>query len=208
MAEVLDLDAAMNRPYFESLLDRVAGQLEREPRTVVDIGAGTGTGTLALARRFPHAQLVALDRSAGMLERLRKTAAYNGFGDRIRTVEADLDAGLPAVGAIDLAWAALSLHHIEDPDATLRQLAEAMAPGGRWSSPRWSRNHDSCPTTSVSVHRASKRDVTRPRRPEGGTGGPTGATTCVAPGSGWSRCAATNSVPTSTTPHADTPTRC
>lgn len=130
MAEVLDLDAAMNRPYFESLLDRVAGQLEREPRTVVDIGAGTGTGTLALARRFPHAQLVALDRSAGMLERLRKTAAYNGFGDRIRTVEADLNAGLPAVGAIDLAWAALSLHHIEDPDATLRQLAEAMAPGG------------------------------------------------------------------------------
>ncbi|WP_371053588.1 class I SAM-dependent methyltransferase [Rhodococcus gordoniae] len=130
MAEVLDLDAEMHRPYFESLLDRVAGQLAREPRVIVDIGAGTGTGTLALARRFRHAQLVALDRSAGMLGRIRKTAEHNGFDDRIRTVEVDLDAGLPAVGAIDLGWAALSLHHIEDPDAILRQLFDSMESAG------------------------------------------------------------------------------
>lgn len=130
MAEVLDLDAEIHRPYFEQLLDRVAGRLAREPRTIVDIGAGTGVGTLALARRFPRARLVALDRSTEMLDRIRKAAEHNGFGDRVRTVEADLDAGLPAVDAADLAWAALSLHHIEDPDALLRQLIEAMEPGG------------------------------------------------------------------------------
>ncbi|MEU5841952.1 class I SAM-dependent methyltransferase [Rhodococcus sp. NPDC047139] len=130
MADLLDLDAEIHRTYFEELLDRVAGGLTRRPGTVVDIGAGTGAGTLALARRFPDAQLVALDLSTDMLGRLRRAADHNGFADRVRTVEVDLDAGLPDVGSVDLAWAALSLHHIEDPDTLLRQLFEAMEPGG------------------------------------------------------------------------------
>lgn len=130
MAEVLDLDAEMHKGYVEQLLGGIARQLAREPRTVLDIGAGTGAGTLVLARRFPHAEVVAVDRAPEMLARIRKASERNGFGDRVHTVEADLDAGLPTVDPIDLAWAALSLHHVEDPDALLRQLFEVMEPGG------------------------------------------------------------------------------
>lgn len=128
MAALLDLDAEVHRSYLDALLDRVAGQLEREPRTIVDIGAGTGSGTIALAHRFPRAELIAVDQSTEMLDRLRGAARQNGFDTRVRTVEANLDSGWPAIGSADLVWAALSLHHIEDPDALLRQLLDVLNP--------------------------------------------------------------------------------
>jgi ubiquinone/menaquinone biosynthesis C-methylase UbiE len=130
MAAMLDLDAEVHRSYLEALLDRVAGQLERDPHTIVDIGAGTGAGTIALAGRFPAAEIVAVDQSTDMLHRLRKTVRQNGFDNRVRTIEADLDSGWPAIDSADLVWAALSLHHIENPDALLRQLLDVLNPGG------------------------------------------------------------------------------
>lgn len=96
----------------------------------MDVGAGTGTGTFALARRFPHAQLVAVDSSAGMLTRLRSAAFSQGLAARVRTVEADVDEQWPDVGAIDLAWAASSLHHLQHPDRVLVGVRRALEPGG------------------------------------------------------------------------------
>ncbi|MEE2033426.1 class I SAM-dependent methyltransferase [Rhodococcus chondri] len=130
MAALLDLDAKVHRPYLDALLDRVAEQLGREPHTIVDIGAGTGAGTFALAGRFPRAEVIAVDQSTDMLDRLRNAARHNGLDTRVRTVEADLDSGWPAIDSADFVWAALSLHHIEDPDALLRQLLDVLNPDG------------------------------------------------------------------------------
>ena len=41
------------------------------PQRVVDLGCGSGLSTLALARRFPEAEIVGMDRSAAMLEAAR-----------------------------------------------------------------------------------------------------------------------------------------
>lgn len=130
IAEVLDLDATIHRPFVEALLDRVTDLTDREPRTIVDLGAGTGAGTLALARLFPSARIVAIDSSDAMLARLTAAARRDGVDDRVRTVEADLDTTWPDVGSLDLAWAALSLHHVADPDAVIGRVADALEPGG------------------------------------------------------------------------------
>jgi SAM-dependent methyltransferase len=50
--------------------------------------------------------------------------------DRIRTVQADLDAGWPALGTVDLVWASSSLHHMADPDRVLTEVHAALRPGG------------------------------------------------------------------------------
>ncbi|MFZ0216081.1 MAG: class I SAM-dependent methyltransferase, partial [Candidatus Dormiibacterota bacterium] len=71
LADLLDLDAEVLGPYLDAVTGWVGQQLPGEPRTVVDVGAGTGAGSLALARRFPAAAVVAIDRSGLMLERLR-----------------------------------------------------------------------------------------------------------------------------------------
>ena len=51
----LDLDATVVGSYIDDAIDLVASALGRRPRTVVDIGAGTGTGTDRLAAHLDDA---------------------------------------------------------------------------------------------------------------------------------------------------------
>lgn len=130
LADLLDLDAEVHASHLDEVIDWVGRHAPGPPGTVVDVGAGTGTGTRALARRFPAARLVAVDSSALMLERLEAAARSQGMTDRLRVVQADLDVGWPEVGAVDIAWAASSLHHVADPDRVLRDVYTALNPGG------------------------------------------------------------------------------
>jgi ubiquinone/menaquinone biosynthesis C-methylase UbiE len=129
-AEILELDAVVFADLLADVVARVAALAPSPTRTVVDLGAGTGTGTLALAKALPDAQVVAVDSSSVMLGRLRAAADGAGVGERVRTVEADLDDGWPATGEADLVWASASMHHVTDPDRVLRDAYAALAPGG------------------------------------------------------------------------------
>ena len=132
LAELLDLDAVLGAPVLAAALDAASAALGSAPRSIVDLGAGTGTGTLALATRFPDARINSLDASSAMLDRLRAAATAAAVADRVATHLVDLDGDWPAVlpGAVDLAWAALSLHHLTDPAHALRQAFGALRPGG------------------------------------------------------------------------------
>ncbi len=129
LAALLDLDAEVLGAWLATVSDLV-GDLRPDARVVVDLGAGTGTGTLALAARLPHATVVAVDRSPAMLDRLRAAADRAGVGGRVRTLVADLDGAWPATGTADVVWAASSLHHLADPDRVLRDAHDALRPGG------------------------------------------------------------------------------
>lgn len=107
----------------------VASQVAGRPR-IIDLGAGTGAGTLALAQYLPEAEVIAVDIDEDMLERIRHKAAALGVSDRVRTVQADLDQPWPAIGPADLVWAANSMHHVADPGRTLALAFEALRPGG------------------------------------------------------------------------------
>ncbi|HET8992445.1 MULTISPECIES: methyltransferase domain-containing protein [unclassified Rhodococcus (in: high G+C Gram-positive bacteria)] len=126
-ADLLDLDAEVHSEYLKDLVDWVADRVD--PRVIVDVGAGTGTGTRVLAARFPEAEVIAVDRSPEMLARIRDTADRHDVRGRVTTVEADLDAGWPAVDSPHLVWAALSLHHVQEPDTFLRELHDSLDPG-------------------------------------------------------------------------------
>jgi SAM-dependent methyltransferase len=130
-AELLDLDGEVLHSYLSDLTGwarQLAG--DRAVRRIVDLGAGTGTGTVALARRFGEAEVIAVDGSAELLSRIRAKALDLGLDGRVTVVRADLDTGWPAVGAVDLAWASMSLHHLADPDQVLRDVVAALRPGG------------------------------------------------------------------------------
>ncbi|MGI8577884.1 MAG: class I SAM-dependent methyltransferase [Nocardioidaceae bacterium] len=130
LVDLLDLDADVLGSCLDEVTEWVAQHAPQRPRTIVDVGAGTGTGSLALARRFPAAAVVAIDRSAVMLERLRAAARVQGVADLLRIVQADVDLGWPSVGAVDLAWAASSLHELADPDRVFGDVYAALNPGG------------------------------------------------------------------------------
>lgn len=134
-ADLLDLSGKVFGSAVEPVL-AWASTLAPAPRTVVDLGAGTGAGTVALARRFPDATVVAVDRSTEHLGRTHAAAERAGVADRVRTVAADLDDGWPtdAAGpltdAADLVWAASSLHEVADAARLLADVHAALAPGG------------------------------------------------------------------------------
>ena len=129
--DLLDLDGEVLQDYWGAALRWVLETVtDASPSRIVDLGAGTGTGALGLARLVPTAEVVAVDVSKPSLERLREKAAAAGLGDRVRTVEADLDDGWPDLGAIDLTWASMSLHHLADPARTLADLRESISPDG------------------------------------------------------------------------------
>jgi trans-aconitate methyltransferase len=131
MTELLDLDADVLHDYWTSALDWVRdAAAASSPARLVDLGAGTGTGAIGLAQRFPGAEVIAVDVESGSLQLLRERAAGLGLTPRLRAVEADLDAGWPDLGPLGLTWASMSLHHLADPAATLRQVLAATIDGG------------------------------------------------------------------------------
>lgn len=130
MAELLELDAEVLQAYLSELTAWLGELAGREPRHIVDLGSGTGTGAIALARRFAQADVTAVDRSPQMLHRLSKKAASLGLADRVHDVQADLDEGWPALDTCDLIWAAASLHHMADPGRVLAGAFDALRPGG------------------------------------------------------------------------------
>lgn len=129
LAEMLDLDADVLHQYHRDLITWVSSLIPDRP-LIIDLGAGTGTGALALARQLPDAQVVAVDVSEPMLEHLQHKAHALGVADRIRTLQADLDQPWPALGPADLVWASASLHHMADPDRALTQVLTALRQGG------------------------------------------------------------------------------
>ncbi len=130
MADLLELDGEVLRDYWSAALDWVRDAAAASgPRRLLDLGAGTGTGAIGLARRFPDAEVIAVDVEPGSLALLRDKAGRLGL-DRVRAVEANLDEGWPDLGILDLTWASMSLHHLADPGRVLRDVLAATRPGG------------------------------------------------------------------------------
>jgi SAM-dependent methyltransferase len=131
MAELLDLDAEVLHSYLSEVtawIHELAADLP--PGRILDLGSGTGTGTFALLQRFEGTDVIAVDVSKELLDHLRDKARVLGLADRVRTVQADLDAAWPAIDAVDLVWASSSLHHMADPDRVLTEVFAALHPGG------------------------------------------------------------------------------
>jgi len=131
MDDLLELDAKVLQDYWTAALDWVRdAAAPLSPARLLDLGAGTGTGALGLALRFPGATVAAVDVEPDAIERIRGKVQERGLADRVRAVEADLDGAWPDLGPLDLTWASMSLHHLADPGAALRAVRAATSPGG------------------------------------------------------------------------------
>lgn len=114
----------------EELLSRLE-LLAIEPARILDLGAGTGLGSDALARHYPRATMIELDRSAAMLgvPRRRRWLDVAGRGRR-RRVRADAAAIPLADDTVDLVFSNLLLPVCDNPDRVLAEVRRVLRPGG------------------------------------------------------------------------------
>ncbi len=110
-------------PRRRPALDLLARIPDLEPRTVVDLGCGTGALAGLLAERWPDAAVLGIDRSAEMLARARDD--HPG----IVWQEADLATWQPEA-PVDVIYSNAALHWVGDHGVLLPRLMAALAPGG------------------------------------------------------------------------------
>ena len=101
LTELLDLDGEVLRDYLDQATAWIAATAQPPVTHIIDLGAGTGTGTFALLRRFPDAHVTAVDLDSRRLDRLRDRARDLGLSHRVTTVATDLDQPWPNLGPAD-----------------------------------------------------------------------------------------------------------
>lgn len=101
------------------------------PRRVLDLGCGTGSMALAIARRAPDVAIVGVDGDPEVLERARAKARREGVELELHEALADR---LPlGDGSVDCAVSTLLFHHLQPATkrAALAEIRRVLAPGGR-----------------------------------------------------------------------------
>ena len=101
---------------------------------VLDVATGTGMVAEELVRRY-GCRVVGLDQSAEMLSRARsKLASDPRLETHVELVEAEAEQLPFADGEFDHLTFTYLLRYVDDPAATLRELARVVKPGGRVAS--------------------------------------------------------------------------
>lgn len=113
-------------PAYEYTLDRTRSYL-RKTDTVLELGCGTGSTALLLAKNVGH--ITATDLSGAMLDVGR---AKTGETDNITFQQTSI-AEAPE-GPFDSVMAFNLIHLIPDPDAALAQINARLKPGGLFIS--------------------------------------------------------------------------
>lgn len=107
----------------------VVAQCELQPgQRIADIGAGTGLYTRLFAEATGEEGWVyAVDISSRFLEHINQESAGNA---NITAVLGQEDSVRLPPASIDLAFLCDTYHHFEYPQASLRSIHKALAPGG------------------------------------------------------------------------------
>ena len=104
-------------------LDLIARIPIEQPRTVVDLGCGTGNVTLILRSRWPDAGVTGVDGSPQMLAEARKAEAD------IVWKQCDVAHWNPPE-KFDLVFSNAALHWLDDHRALFARICANVAPGG------------------------------------------------------------------------------
>src|SRR5919201_1040461 len=112
----------------------LVSRVEAGPEDVVlDVATGTGAVALELVRRT-GCSVVGVDQSPEMLAAARARLVLAAATGRVRLVEARAEALPFEDEAFDALTFTYLLRYVDDPQATLRELARVVRPGGRIAS--------------------------------------------------------------------------
>ena len=111
----------------DALLDRLA-EIRITPRRILDLGAGTGVGARALARRYRGADVVSVDPVVSLLTCARSRAPR--WFSRHRYVAGEAERLPLSTHSVDLVVSSLALPWFDPVDDALAECLRTLRPGG------------------------------------------------------------------------------
>jgi demethylmenaquinone methyltransferase/2-methoxy-6-polyprenyl-1,4-benzoquinol methylase len=128
LAEVLSM--GQNGRWRRAMIDRI---VPTSPSRVLDVASGTAGVAMQLAERT-SADVVGVDLTRQMLAQGGRNIVAAGLTDRVQLV-AGRGEQLPFPdGCFDALTFTYLLRYVDDPQATLRELARVVKPGGSVAS--------------------------------------------------------------------------
>ena len=124
------LSGVLARPLYRRVVADVSNVGLPAGSVVLDVGTGPGRVPRLIAAAYPAVEVEGVDLSPEMIARAASTA------NRTRTSNLRFRVGdvaaLPfADNSVDLVVSTLSLHHWDDPAASLNEIVRVLAPGGQ-----------------------------------------------------------------------------
>ena len=120
-----DSVASLQRDVGNQLLQRL-DVLPVTPRSILDLGCGTGYFHPQLAERCVPADYIGLDLAEGMVEYARARGAAPGLW-----LVGDAEALPLATNSVDLVFSSLAIQWCDRPKHLFAELARVLRPGGR-----------------------------------------------------------------------------
>jgi len=110
---------------------KILGGLIERGQTVLDIGCGPGTFSIAMAKMVGETgKVIAADVQEEMLQILRKKAAQEVLESRIVTYKSDSDR-IGISEKVDFAMAFYMIHEVPNAEAFLREIVFLLKPKGK-----------------------------------------------------------------------------
>jgi SAM-dependent methyltransferase len=129
MSAIYSRVAELMEPVYPPIARGMA--IPPEARRLLEVGAGDGRLTVALARTYPDLEeIVSTDIAADMAKRIGRRAEGLGLADRIRPDAQDVQALTYPDSSFDAVVSLFSMHHWRRPAAALRELDRVLKPGG------------------------------------------------------------------------------
>lgn len=125
-AKDYDSVAVLQRELADRMIERL-DYVRLAPRTILDLGAGTGYAIDALSRRYRGARVIALDFAQAMLLQARQRG---GWLRRPSCVCADAERIPLAEATVDLIFSNATLQWCNDLPTVFRECLRILRPGG------------------------------------------------------------------------------
>lgn len=126
-ASSFDQAAVLPREAGKRLLESLDYLDDRSPQVILEVGCGTGHTAALLKKRWPKAQVIALDVALPMLRQAREQA---GWWRPFQRLCADARALPLAEGSVDLLVSNLCLPFVDDLAAVMAGFRRVLKPGG------------------------------------------------------------------------------
>lgn len=127
LAGVYDQGNEMPEESLRAWVGMIASFVRRPAPSIVEIGAGTGVFSAAMARWIEGSGVLAVDPSEVMLAQARRHHAHAA----VRYVPGSAEAVPAPSAAFDVALLSRVIHHIPDRPRAVRELARILRTGGR-----------------------------------------------------------------------------